>query len=72
MADHERAELGTPAEVARFLHVTEGALSQDRYRGTGPRFIKHGRRVLYRWQDVYAYLDANTRQRTDDGPRGAA
>jgi hypothetical protein len=42
-----------------------------RYRGTGPKFIKRGRRVLYRWADVNAYLDANTVLRTDD-PRGAA
>lgn len=62
-------EVATPKEVADFLHISEASLAQDRYRGTGPRFIKHGRRVLYRWADVYAYLDANTVQRTDD-PRG--
>jgi hypothetical protein len=64
------SEIATPPEVAQFLHQTEAAMAQDRYRGIGPKFIKHGRRVLYRWSDVYAYLDANTVQRTDD-PRGA-
>jgi hypothetical protein len=40
------------------------------YRGMGPKFVKIGRRVLYRWSDAYAYLDANTVQRIDDR-RGA-
>ncbi|EHB53792.1 hypothetical protein MycrhDRAFT_4255 [Mycolicibacterium rhodesiae JS60] len=69
MTQHAKSEVATPREVAEFLHQTEGSLAQDRYRGIGPRFIKHGRRVLYRWADVYAYLEANTVQRTDD-PRG--
>jgi len=35
-------------------------------RGTGPKFIKRGSRVLYRWSDVLEWLDRNTIQRTDD------
>lgn len=65
-------ELATPADVANFLHVTQAALSQYRYKGIGPKFIKiGGRGVRYRWSEVYAYLDANTMQRTDD-PRATA
>lgn len=63
-------DTATPAQVAPVLDTTEAGLAQMRYRGTGPRFVKRGRRVLYRWSDVRAYLDANTLQRTDD-PRGA-
>ncbi len=60
-----------PRDVAAALGTTEAGLAQMRYRGTGPKFIKVGaRRVMYRWSDVRAYLDANTIQRTDD-PRGA-
>ena len=59
-----KSQLGTPAEVADFLHISEQSLAQDRYRGTGPRFIKHGRRVLYRWTDVEAYLDQNVTSKT--------
>lgn len=59
-------------QVAAYLHTTEDGLAQMRYRGTGPKFVKVGpRKVIYRWSDVQAYLDANTCQRTDD-PRGAA
>lgn len=72
MPDRElTSELAEPGEVAQFLHQTEAALAQDRYRGTGPKFIKHGRRVLYRWVDVYAYLDANTVERTGENERAA-
>ncbi|PJE01674.1 DNA-binding protein [Mycobacterium sp.] len=58
--------LATPNEVAEYLHTTAASLAQDRYRGTGPKFIKCGRRVLYRWSDVSEWLDDNTIQRTDD------
>lgn len=53
-------------QVAAVLGTTEAGLAQMRYRGTGPRFIKRGRRVLYRWSDVRAFLDENTVTRTDD------
>jgi hypothetical protein len=59
----------TPAEVAEVLHTTTSGLAQLRYRGNGPKFIKVSKRVIYRWADVHAYLDANTMQRTD-GVRG--
>jgi hypothetical protein len=64
-------DTATAAQVAPVLDTTEAGLAQMRYRGTGPRFVKRGRRVLYRWSDVRDYLNANTLQRTDD-PRGAA
>ncbi|MCK0091220.1 DNA-binding protein [Rhodococcus sp. F64268] len=63
--------LATADELAEYLRTTTKKLAQDRYRGIGPRFVKHGRRVLYRWTDVYAWTEANLMQRTDDTP-GAA
>lgn len=57
-------DTASPAEVAKVLHTTEGRLAQMRYLGTGPRFVKIGRRVLYRWSDIQAYLEANTHQQT--------
>lgn len=59
-------DLATPPEVAEFLHTTEGALAQDRHAGKGVPYIKYGRRVLYRWADVAAYLESN---RVDPGAR---
>ena len=65
-------DTATPKEVAAYLHTTEAGLAQMRYRGIGPKFCKVGpRKVIYRWAEVKAYLDANTCQRTDD-PRGVA
>jgi len=52
--------IGKPREVAEFLGISEQSLAQDRARGLGPQYIKHGRRVRYRWADVEAYLSANT------------
>lgn len=59
-------DTATPAQVAPVLDTTEAGLAQMRYRGTGPKFVKRGSRVLYRWSDVRKYLEANTIQRTDD------
>jgi len=49
-----------PEEVAQYLRCTTARLANDRYHQIGPPFIKHGRNVLYRWVDVYAWEDANT------------
>ena len=52
--------LGTPIEVAEFMRTTVSALAQDRYLGRGIPYVKHGRKILYRWADVRAHLDAHT------------
>lgn len=60
-------QLATAAEVAAAIPgATVGSLAQLRYRGTGPKFIKAGRKVLYRWSDVESWLDDNTRTITGD------
>ncbi|WP_138845255.1 helix-turn-helix transcriptional regulator [Rhodococcus pyridinivorans] len=59
--------LATPKEVAAVLHTTEASLAQQRYKGTGIPFVKiDGRRVLYRWSDVEAYINSRVMTRTDD------
>jgi hypothetical protein len=63
-------DIALPMQVAEVLNTSLAGLAQMRFRGTGPKFIKAGKKVLYRWSDVRSYLDANTCQRTDD-PRGA-
>ena len=60
------ADIVLPKELAPVLGTSEAGLAQMRYRGTGPRFVKRGSRVLYRWSDVREYLEANTIQRTDE------
>jgi hypothetical protein len=49
-----------PKDVAEFRHKTVGALAQERFSGTGPRYVRDGRRVLYRAADLADYIRANT------------
>lgn len=51
--------LATAKEVAEFLRTTETQLSRLRYEGHGPQFIKLGRSVRYRWEDVQAWIAAS-------------
>lgn len=60
VADAVPPPLATPAVVASYIHTTVASLAQDRYLGRGIPYVKHGRKVLYRWEDVHAYLAANT------------
>ena len=53
------AELATPQEVAAYRRTTVGQLSNERYQGTGPDYVKLGRRIYYYWEDVYAHVQAN-------------
>lgn len=59
------SDIATPPQVAEALHTTEAALAQMRYRGTGPDFVKVGRRVLYRWSDVEKWIASSVYVRTD-------
>ncbi|MGY4101614.1 helix-turn-helix domain-containing protein [Nocardia sp. R16R-3T] len=51
--------MATPPEVAEYLRTTTASLAQQRYRGVGIPYAKLGRRVIYRWADVEAYVKAN-------------
>ena len=48
-------------QVAAMLHTTVGALANDRYRGVGIPYVKHGTRVRYLRADVARYLIAQRR-----------
>jgi predicted DNA-binding transcriptional regulator AlpA len=58
----------TPEEVAQRLRSTENYLAQLRFRGRGPKFIRHDRLIRYRESDVDAWLESGV---TGD-PRKAA
>jgi hypothetical protein len=51
-------------ELARRLKISPRTLEGWRWRGTGPRFVKAGGRVLYRLEDVEAFEAEQLRQRT--------
>jgi len=56
VSDDLTHELLTTEEAAALLRTTPGALAALRYRGGGPRWRRHGRRVLYLRADLAAYL----------------
>lgn len=54
--------LATTEEVAAFLRdVPKHTLEQWRSQGKGPTYVKVGRHVRYRWADVNAWLDEQSR-----------
>ena len=59
----------TPAEAAKFLRSNARTLERWRYLGDGPIFVKIGRRVAYRQEDLEAFL--MTRRRIHAGQDGA-
>lgn len=49
-------------EAANWLGITEKALGQLNYLGTGPKYVVVGSRsVRYRLKDLIEYAEANTR-----------
>ena len=54
--------------LAKRTGIAVSTWTKHRLRGTGPAYRKIGRRCIYAWRDVEAYLDANTRQSTSDAP----
>ncbi|MFJ5993307.1 helix-turn-helix transcriptional regulator [Lentzea sp. NPDC092896] len=49
--------LWTPAVLAEFLGIPEKTLTDWRYRGIGPSFVRLGKHVRYRPDDVRSWLD---------------
>jgi hypothetical protein len=59
-------ELLTPAMLCQKVPETsEPYWAQLRFRGTGPRYLKPSpKKVLYKWQDVEAWLEGSGRNGT--------
>ena len=58
------AELLTIAEAAQLLRAPVATLRYWRHLGTGPHSFRLGRRVVYRREDLRAWID---RQHADGG-----
>lgn len=56
----------TQSEAAEFLRLSPRTLERKRLDGTGPRFVKAGRRVLYRRTDIEAWTEAHTYASTSE------
>ena len=56
----------TQREVAAHLRLSERTLERHRVAGTGPVFVKLGRRVVYRREDIERWTEARTHQSTSE------
>jgi excisionase family DNA binding protein len=59
-AHGDRRPLASPEELSEYLGVPVNTLYQWRHRGIGPKALKVGRHLRYRWADVEEWLDAQT------------
>jgi excisionase family DNA binding protein len=62
-------EISTTEEAARFLRLQKQTLEAWRLRGTGPAFLKLGRRVLYRREALERFMAERERRSTSDPGR---
>ena len=66
---HKQTDLLTTDEGAKYLRLSPRTLERYRVTGEGPRFLKVGRRVLYRQSDLDEWLKNKSRRSTSDpGP----
>ncbi|WP_422822356.1 helix-turn-helix transcriptional regulator [Vreelandella glaciei] len=56
-------------DLAAYLGKSTAWCERARWAGEGPRFIKLGRHVRYRADDVLAWIDESTRTSTSGGAR---
>lgn len=54
----------TPSALAERWNLEINTLGQWRWNGRGPKYLKIGRRVLYRLSDVEEFEKRNLRQHT--------
>jgi hypothetical protein len=52
----------TVKEAAAFLRLRPRTLDNMRWRGTGPKFRKHGGRIVYHIDDLVEWSRGNTRR----------
>jgi predicted DNA-binding transcriptional regulator AlpA len=58
----------TQREAALALRLSERTLERSRVTGLGPRFVKAGRRILYRLEDIEAWITSRVRSSTSESP----
>ena len=56
----------THRQAAAYLRLSPRTLERSRLAGTGPRFVKAGRRVLYRREDLTAFIEGRLLCSTSD------
>jgi hypothetical protein len=59
----------TEREAAEFVRHAPGTLQNKRVNGDGPAFLKVGAKVLYRREDLLAWVEGHRRTSTADSGR---
>lgn len=60
------SNLITPSQAAEYLCVSVVTLRKWRWEGKGPKFLKLGRKVVYRETDIHDWLNEQVRHSTSD------
>lgn len=47
----------SPAQVAKHTPFTAKALEIKRHKGEGPKWHACGRRIIYKWSDIVAWIE---------------
>lgn len=59
-------QLYQPNIVSEMLCVSAATLRKWRWEGKGPKFVKIGRKVVYRQSDIDDYVQSQIRSSTSD------
>ena len=62
MTRPSRSPFLTTVEAADYLRLAPHTLDNMRWCGTGPKFRKHGGRILYHRDDVKSWSETNRRK----------
>lgn len=58
MNAEELPDIATIDQVADFLQISKPTLARWRASGDGPRFVRFGRTVRYKKNDLFAWVEA--------------
>lgn len=66
LANSKLAPLLTHPETAEYLRIEEQTLRKWRLHGSGPPFVRVGKRIRYRQADLEAWLQENVCRSTSE------
>jgi len=58
--------IALPEEVASHMKTTMNRLTRRRSEGKGPAYVRFGRSIRYRWEDVHAFVEENLQSAVDE------
>jgi hypothetical protein len=61
-----RTGIALPDQVAWYLRSYPNRLARMRSEGKGPAYIKLGKSVRYRWEDVHRFVEANLQNTAEE------